>query len=237
MHIKGLPSVSIVLFILLLTGCGKFAYYKVKPGDTLYSIGWQYGADYRQLAAWNDIQAPYILKPGQWLRVVPQDPYYKDPNIADERVVQNSKPVFRPPVVVKPETKRRSSLQFDRTQGWQWPVIGPLLYTYSSKDTRKQGIGVQGRLGQPVRAAADGQVVYSGTGLVGYGHLVIIKHNDAFLSAYGHNARVLVKEGQFVRRGQQIATLGRSGARQPLLHFEIRKNGKAVNPLAYLPKL
>lgn len=234
--IKGLP-VSIVLGILVLAGCGKFAYYKVRPGDTLYSIGWQYGTDYRQLAAWNDIHAPYTLKPGQWLRVFPQDSYNKGHNTSDERAKNSQNLIRQYPLIVKPKSKRHSSSQFNRTPGWQWPVVGPLLYTYSIKDTGKQGIGVLGRLGQPIHAAADGQVVYSGTGLVGYGHLVIIKHNDAFLSAYGHNDRVLVKEGQIVKRGQQIATLGRSGARQPLLHFEIRKNGRAVNPLRYLPRL
>lgn len=119
---------------------------------------------------------------------------------------------------------------------WHWPTDGELVEGYAEGDPTRQGIDVAGRAGQPVFAAADGVVVYSGSGLVGYGELVIVKHNDNWLSAYGHNRARLVNEGQLVKAGQQIAEMGHTGAARDMLHFEIRYNGKPVDPLAYLPK-
>ena len=118
---------------------------------------------------------------------------------------------------------------------WRWPADGELAGRYADGDPTRQGIDVAGAAGQPVRAAADGVVVYSGSGLVGYGELVIIKHNDNWLSAYGHNRARLVNEGQLVKAGQQIAEMGHTGAARDMLHFEIRYNGKPVDPLQYLP--
>ena len=119
---------------------------------------------------------------------------------------------------------------------WHWPVTGPILSTYVASDPTRQGIDIGGRRGTPVRAAADGVVVYSGNGLVGYGELVIVKHSDTYLSAYGHNAERLVQEGNRVRAGQEIATMGSSGTSRTELHFEIRKHGQPIDPLAFLPK-
>ena len=119
---------------------------------------------------------------------------------------------------------------------WQWPAEGMLASRFVAGEPTQQGIDIAGQSGQPVRAAADGVVVYSGSGLVGYGELVIVKHNDAWLSAYGHNRARLVNEGQRVKAGQQIAEMGHSGAARDMLHFEIRFNGKPVDPLSYLPK-
>lgn len=119
---------------------------------------------------------------------------------------------------------------------WRWPADGVVVGTFVTGETTKQGVDIAGASGQAVRAAADGVVVYSGAGLVGYGELIIIKHNDQWLSAYGHNRKRLLNEGQSVKAGQQIAEMGRSGAARDMLHFEIRYNGKPVDPLLYLPK-
>jgi lipoprotein NlpD len=120
--------------------------------------------------------------------------------------------------------------------GWRWPAEGTVIATFLAGDPTRQGIDIAGSGGQPVRAAADGVVVYSGSGLVGYGELVIVKHNDQWLSAYGHNRARLVNEGQLVKAGQQIAEMGRSGASRDMLHFEIRYNGKPVDPQQHLPR-
>ncbi|HZV37269.1 MAG TPA: peptidoglycan DD-metalloendopeptidase family protein, partial [Pseudoxanthomonas sp.] len=119
---------------------------------------------------------------------------------------------------------------------WRWPADGTVAGTYAAGNATRQGIDIAGKEGQPVRAAADGVVVYSGAGLVGYGELVIIKHSESWLSAYGHNRRRLVNEGQNVKAGQQIAEMGHSGASRDMLHFEIRYNGKPLDPQEYLPK-
>src|SRR5690606_35388159 len=119
---------------------------------------------------------------------------------------------------------------------WRWPVDGALLSRYVAGEPTKQGIDIGGTAGSAVRAAGDGTVVYSGSGLVGYGELIIIKHDEQWLSAYGHNRSRLVNEGAVVKAGQQIAELGRSGASRDMLHFEIRYNGKPVDPLRYLPR-
>jgi lipoprotein NlpD len=118
---------------------------------------------------------------------------------------------------------------------WRWPSKGTMISGYVVGDQTRQGVDIAGKAGDPVTAAADGNVVYSGNGLVGYGELIIIKHNDTFLSAYGHNRKRLVEEGQRVTAGQQIAEMGSSSASRDMLHFEIRKNGKPINPLDYLP--
>ena len=119
---------------------------------------------------------------------------------------------------------------------WRWPADGGVITTYANGDPTRQGIDIAGSSGQSVRAAADGVVVYSGSGLVGYGELIIVKHNDQWLSAYGHNRARKVNEGQVVKSGQQIAEMGRSGASRDMLHFEIRYNGKPVDPQQYLPR-
>ena len=121
-------------------------------------------------------------------------------------------------------------------QGWAWPANGMLIGKFSSNGSLNKGIDIAGELGQPVLAAADGAVVYAGSGLRGYGELVIIKHSDAYVSAYGHNRRLLVREGQQVKVGQHIAEMGSTGADRVKLHFEIRRQGKPVDPLQYLPR-
>ena len=119
---------------------------------------------------------------------------------------------------------------------WSWPAKGRLLSTFSHNDAGRKGVDISGRLGQPVQAAAAGKVVYSGNGLRGYGNLIIVKHNEEFFSAYAHNKKNLVKENQIVKARQKIADMGKSGTNKVKLHFEIRRDGKPVNPLSYLPK-
>ena len=153
----------------------------------------------------------------------------RQPN-AGAVAVANKPATTRPPAPVSPPTPPQSNVT------WRWPADGELISRYVAGEPTKQGIGIAGSSGAAVRAAGDGVVVYSGSGLVGYGELVIIKHNDEWLSAYGHNRKRMVNEGQLVKVGQQIAEMGRSGAPRDMLHFEVRHNGKPVDPLQYLPK-
>lgn len=198
----------------------------VQRGQTVYRIATENGITALDLALWNDIPPPYTIYPGQRLRLYPggaAKPTRPAPSST------TSKPAPKPAAPVAPPPAA-SSL------GWRWPTDGNVFGSFAAGDPTRQGIDIAGKAGQPVRAAADGVVVYSGSGLVGYGELVIVKHNDQWLSAYGHNRARLVNEGQLVKAGQQIAEMGRSGAARDMLHFEIRYNGKPVDPQAYLPK-
>lgn len=200
----------------------------VQRGQNLYRIATENGITALDLSLWNDIPPPYTIHPGQRLRLYPGG----QGKVAARPASPSKKPVAtsqRPPTaapVVVPATSRLA---------WRWPADGNVVGTYAGGDPTRQGIDIAGKGGQPVRAAADGVVVYSGSGLVGYGELVIVKHDDQWLSAYGHNRARLVNEGQLVKAGQQIAEMGRSGASRDMLHFEIRYNGKPVDPQQYLP--
>ncbi len=198
----------------------------VQRGQTVYRIATENGITALDLALWNDIPPPYTIYPGQRLRLYPGGAV-KPSRPATSSASTRPAPKPAAPVVAPPAA---SSL------GWRWPTDGNVFGSFAAGDPTRQGIDIAGKAGQPVRAAADGVVVYSGSGLVGYGELVIVKHNDQWLSAYGHNRARLVNEGQLVKAGQQIAEMGRSGAARDMLHFEIRYNGKPVDPQAYLPK-
>ncbi len=203
---------------------------QVQRGDTLFGVASRNGIDYRDLAAWNNLREPYTIYPGQSLRLYPADGRTASTSATVPRTTTaKPKPVATAP---RPVTAAPASSGF----AWRWPAEGPVLGRFVAGDATKQGVGIGGSSGQPVRAAGDGVVVYSGAGLVGYGELVIIKHSEAWLSAYGHNRKRLVNEGQNVKAGQQIAEMGRSGASREMLHFEIRYNGKPVDPLLYLPR-
>ena len=191
--------------------------YRVERGDTLYSIAFRHGIDYRELAEWNGIAPPYTIYPGRELRL-------SSPRGAARPIAQTSSP---PPTAPPPPVTR--------TTQPNPPPFGQLVGGYVAGDPMKQGIDIAGNAGAPVKAAADGTVVYSGNGLIGYGELIIVKHNPAFLSAYGHNRKRLVQEGDRVKAGQTIAEMGSSSANRDELHFEIRRNGKPSNPLDYLP--
>jgi lipoprotein NlpD len=214
--------------------------YRVRRGDTLYSIAWRAGRDFRSLARWNRIPPPYTIYPGQLLTLVPQS---RPASAASQARRSPAAPASKPPAPAasqpRPKAQPAPSSKPAQPTGplrWHWPAGGPLLSSYSAKDPSRKGIKIGGRPGQPVRAAEGGRVVYSGSGLIGYGQLIIIKHNDTYLSAYGHNAKLLVKEGEQVARGKHIADMGRSNDGKPMLHFEIRRDGRPVDPLGLLPR-
>ncbi len=209
----------------------------VAKGDTLYSISSRHGLAVADVAAWNGLPRPYTIYPGQRLRLYPGSG-----RVAQQAPPRGANPPLRagtprtgtprtttPPPAPVVATPPRSGFP------WGWPADGTLISRFVAAEPTRQGIDIGGAGGAPVRAAADGTVVYSGSGLVGYGELVIIKHSEAWLSAYGHNRKRLVNEGQVVKAGEQIAEMGRSGATRDMLHFEIRYNGKPVDPLFYLP--
>jgi lipoprotein NlpD len=219
---------------------------QVQRGDTLYGIAFRNGIDVRDLAEWNSLSAPYTIYPGQRLRLYPRDgasgtrPTSPATNptpgtTATTTTKAATAPATTAPATTPPAPKPVASAPASDIR-WRWPADGALLSRFVGGEPTKQGIDIAGASGAPVKAAADGVVVYSGSGLVGYGELVIIKHSDAWLSAYGHNRARLVNEGAIVKAGQQIAVMGRTGAPRDMLHFEIRHNGKPVDPLLYLPK-
>jgi len=195
--------------------------YKVKRGDTLYSISWRYGVDYKTLAKINNIRSPYNIYVGQKLKF---KSYTKTAKTSKKKVTTTKK------------TTQKASTWTNQRLTWRWPTKGKVISSYSKSATGRKGINISGKAGQQIIAAASGKVVYSGNGLPRYGNLLIIKHNDVYLSAYAHNKTLLVKEGQYVKSGQKIATLGRTGTQQNQLHFEIRRNGKPIDPLRFLPK-
>lgn len=194
----------------------------VKPGESLYEISWRYNRDFVELARINGLRKPYKIYPGDYIRLSSKSPVPKK---------QQATPVKKPaePVVSTPEPPMPSEVT------WQWPSSGKIIQYFSSEKGQK-GIDLAGKSGQPVLAAAPGVVVYSGSGLRGYGQLIILKHNDEFLSAYAHNRQLLVKEGDWVKALQQIAEMGQTDTESVRLHFEIRRKGTPVDPLVYLPK-
>lgn len=208
--------------------------YTVKPGDTLYGISFRAGLNYRDVAVWNGIEEPYTIRSGQKLRLSPAKPAAGDRKPGPS---SNAKPALGKPVVVTaPAKPRNDPAPAVSNIPWQWPAKGELLGRFVADDKTSQGINIAGKSGQKVVSAADGVVVYSGAGLIGYGELLIIKHSSEWISAYAHNDRRLVAEGIKVKAGQHIADMGRTGADRDMLHFEIRRNGKPVDPLLYLPK-
>ncbi|MGH8062227.1 MAG: peptidoglycan DD-metalloendopeptidase family protein [Pseudoxanthomonas sp.] len=203
---------------------------QVQRGDTLYGVAFRNGIDFRDLATWNGIGAPYTIYPGQSLRLYPSN----GKNVAATGTSPATTVRPKPPVPTRPVATQAAPASSGVS--WRWPADGAVIGRFAAGDATKQGVDIAGTSGQAVRAAGDGVVVYSGGGLVGYGELVIIKHSESWLSAYGHNRTRLVNEGQNVKAGQQIAEMGRSGASRDMLHFEIRYNGKPVDPQLYLPK-
>lgn len=214
--------------------------YQVVRGDTLYSIAFRNSLDYRELARWNDIGSDYRIEVGQILQLKGPGPLARAP--APEPVVTVvSKPVVTvptapAPIVVSPAPVAQApTASIPAGYQWEWPTLGGILKNYSPAQGSK-GMDIGGNIGQPVFAAAPGRVVYSGNALKGYGELIIIKHDETFLSAYGYNRKRYVAEGDLVTTGQPIGELGLGPESKPLLHFEIRKNGQPVNPAHYLPK-
>ena len=214
--------------------------YVVRRGDTLFSIAFRYGWDWKALAARNDIAAPFTIVPGQTIRFDGRagtkpaggttTTVVSSSSGSKTTVIKRSGPATAAPAAVAPLPAGPAP------KGWGWPSDGILIGKFSSNGSLNKGIDIAGDLGQPVLAASDGSVVYAGSGLRGYGELVIIKHSDTYVSAYGHNRRLLVREGQQVKVGQTIAEMGSTGTDRVKLHFEIRRQGKPVDPLQFLPR-
>ncbi len=206
----------------------------VRKGETLYSIAWQHGVDYRKVAGWNDISRPYTIFPGQKIKLTGIEKKKSAPETKTKVVSKHGKMSASTDKKYTASQKNKNNKNTKIT--WYWPTSGKIISRYSAKDPGKKGLDIEGRMGQPILAAASGEVVYSGNGLRGYGNLIIIKHNDIYFSAYAHNHNLFVKEAEKVKFGQKIADMGNSETSRPMLHFEIRRNGKPSNPLKYLPK-
>lgn len=234
----------------------------VGPGETLYSIAWRYDVEHRRLAQRNGIKPPFTIYPGQVLKLdvagvsASVSTGKSAPSKSASKPAANStntptptaspRPVAPP---LKPETNTSRSTNTTASPGssstvtlpsgtpnWRWPVQGRVLRAFGASTGLNQGIDISGNLGDSVQAAAPGQVVYAGSGLRGYGNLVILKHNDTYLSAYAHNRRLRVTEGDVVKAGDTIAEMGSSGTEKVKLYFEIRRDGKPVDPIRHLPK-
>lgn len=288
----------IVPLALLMVGCGEMRRYdpeaelirhQIKPGDTLYSIAFQYTVDYRVIAGWNNIPPPFQIFVGQYLNIIPKwdDKGYESldtddspeypvevartvdekkgeskksdstsvavvipkpikprapPLISEIKEPSKTSPIKQDsrPVTVKAINVANVPAVYNFKKGgkliWSWPVIGKprVMHAFNPKKLRK-GININAKIGSSVIAAADGTVAYSGSGLRGYGNLIIIRHNKQFLSAYGHNRKLLVQVGDQVTKGMKIAEVGSTQKYGSILHFEIRKKGRPVDPIGYLP--
>lgn len=212
--------------------------YKVKPGDTLFSIAWYTGKDYRELAAINNIMPPYQIFPGQFIALnsVGVIPKAKRSDGGGPTTRRNDKSVIDPPK--KPAygaKKAKKTSTNTAVKAWGWPSQGKVVSRYSLTENGNKGIDIANERGTPIVAAADGKVIYTGAALRGFGKLVIIKHSEDFLSAYAHNEEIHVEEQQSVKKGQIVGRMGNSGSQTVKLHFEIRFRGKSVDPLRYLP--
>jgi lipoprotein NlpD len=225
---------------------GKVGYYMVKPGDTLIRIGLENGQNWKDLVKWNNLENPNLIEVGEVLRVVQPG---IDANAAGTKPVTSAKIETKPLPGATPASGAASGAaaapaptassssaatrEGDDDINWMWPANGPVGTTFD--ETHSKGLAITGKPGDPVYAAAEGRVVYAGSGLRGYGNLVILKHNNTYLTAYAHNQTLLVKEDQAVRRGQKIAEMGSTDAERVQLHFEIRKLGKPIDPAKLLP--
>ncbi len=218
---------------------GKPGYYTVKPGDTLIRIGLEAGQNWRDIARWNGLGNANLIEVGQVLRVVP--PGGEGVTV---RPVAPAGQVEARPLGGKPTPEPVADAasapvpaapprEPDENLVWAWPAAGPVVAVFD--DNKSKGMAIAGQPGDSVLAAADGRVVYAGSGLRGYGNLIIVKHNATYLTAYAHNQTLLVKEDQVVRRGQKIAEMGSSDAERVQLHFEIRRQGKPIDPSRLLP--
>jgi lipoprotein NlpD len=224
--------------------------YQVRPGDTMFAIAWRFGWDYKKLAKANGIVSPYTIYVGQKI-------YFNDissnksisysavkrtvkkPDVSAKTTIIKTQPAasiatYKAPPISK--ATQEETYKGPSSVKWSWPLKGKLIQGFSNKGSAFHGIDLSSTLGKPVKSASSGIIVYAGSGIQGYGKLVVVKHNNTFLSAYAYNSRILVVEGTKVKAGQVIAEVGKGPQLDPRLHFEIRKDGKPVNPLRYLPK-
>ncbi len=223
-----------------LENAGKPGHYTVQRGDTLVRIALDHGQNWRDLVRWNGLDNPNLIEVGEVLRVMPPsdflparpvlaapaEPPTRPPAAVAAPLVPGAQASSAPPPISGPATASEEL-------SWIWPAQGQTVALFD--EVKNKGVDIAARSGDPVLAAADGRVVYAGAGLRGYGNLVIVKHNNTYLTAYAHNQTLLVKEDQTVRQGQKIAEMGSSDADRVKLHFEIRRQGKPVDPLRYLP--
>jgi lipoprotein NlpD len=216
---------------------GRTGYFTVRPGDTLIRIALESGQNWRDIARWNNLDNPNVIEVGQVLRVLPPTATAAAPAASSAPSVSASaaSSVARGTGTTVPVPAASSAAAGEEEIAWLWPTPGgtPVLATFD--DQKNKGIDIGGRAGDPVLASADGRVVYAGAGLRGYGNLIILKHNNTYLTAYAHNQALLVKEDQSVRKGQKIAEMGSTDSDRVKLHFEIRRQGKPVDPTRYLP--
>ncbi len=217
---------------------GKPGYFTVRPGDTLIRIGLETGQNWRDLQSWNQLVNPNLIEVGQVLRVVPPGVDPSQPAAAPvasgtvaARPLSAPAPVAAAPAPAPAATSATAPSADDIA--FVWPVPGAVIETFD--EVKNKGLDITGKMGEPVLAAADGRVVYAGAGLRGYGNLIILKHNNTYLTAYAHNQNLLVREDQAVKQGQKIAEMGSSDADRVKLHFEVRRQGKPVDPLKHLP--
>ncbi|MGI9232537.1 MAG: peptidoglycan DD-metalloendopeptidase family protein [Woeseiaceae bacterium] len=213
---------------LLIWGCGGTRWqddsktHIVRRGETLFSISWRYGKDPKDVARWNRLGDGSLIYPGQVIRIAPSSG-------TGSRSAGNSSSQNRPAKNPLP------AIPAEPSPTWVWPTPGRINVGFGAKPGTGTGVLIDGKLGQSIHAAAAGRVVYAGDGLIGYGQLIIVKHNNTYLSAYGYNASLLVKEGEQIGKGQRIATMGEGPERKPRLHFEIRRNGQPIDPRPNLP--
>lgn len=222
--------------------------YQVRQGDTLYLIAWQAGVDYEELARLNGISSPYLIRPGQQLLLAKRSKPAKTTPKSNKKspgktsvrqtkvqVDPKKQRAYRESQVVVKNQKATSNnpSQGQVVKQWKWPTKGKIIQRFGPGN---KGIDIAGKMGSPIVAAAAGKVVYAGNALRGYGNLVIVKHNQHYLSAYAHTEKILVKEQQWIAAGERIATMGKSGTSRTKLHFEVRHKGKSVDPLRFLPR-
>ncbi len=259
---------TLLCSLLLLAACGqppvvpledqsiirtKKTVHVAGSGDTLFSIAFLSGLDYKLVAAWNNISEPYVVRRGQKIKLVKPEHYAETTGqtniqtstdvtaplttqtaISTAEPLKNSPKKVSPPVAaVSSNSQKSGAAKFDNS--WKWPISASNIVNYR-RSSQNLGLDIISHFGVDVKASAAGKVVYAGNGLKGYGNLIIIKHNDAYLSAYAHNRSIHVKEGDQIAQGQKIAEVGSSDANQAKLHFEIRKSGTPVSPLGLLPK-
>ncbi len=220
--------VTLILAAVLLTACSSTRWqdapqtHIVRRGETLSSIAWRYGKDPKELARWNRLGDGSLIYPGQIIRLSP-------PAAGPRSAANKAEPA-------RPAAKPLPGIPAEPSPRWAWPTRGRIDVKFGEKPGTGTGVLINGKAGQPILAAAPGRVVYAGDGLIGYGKLIILKHNNTYLSAYGYNATLLVREGQQIEQGQRIATMGDGPERKPRLHFEIRRNGKPIDPGPQLPR-
>ncbi|MDE2605795.1 MAG: peptidoglycan DD-metalloendopeptidase family protein [Burkholderiales bacterium] len=222
---------------------GKPGYYTVRPGDTLIRIALETGQNWRDIARWNNLDNPNVIEVGQVLRVVAPVtgavasavPAASAPPASAASAAQAPSSAATASAAPASAASPAASAGTDDQVAWTWPTNGNDPVIAGFDEAKNKGVDIGGRAGDPVFAAADGRVVYAGAGLRGYGNLIILKHNNTYLTAYAHNQSLLVKEDQTVRKGQKIAEMGSTDADRVKLHFEIRRQGKPVDPTRYLP--